>query len=338
MARIRTIKPDFFKHENVAELPFEDRLAFIGIWTLADREGRLPDRPRRIAAELFPYDRQVDVEQILVRLDEGGFIVRYDADGDRFIAIAKFLKHQKPHMKEGQSIIPAPSMSRKRAVASTDPGSGEHLPRSVLAPIQAVASTDLGKTQTTPSTDLGKTQTPSSRVDLGMENGSGNGSGNGVRSRVQQEAAAPPADAGPPVPLASSSITPTSTPTPTAEDLQDLWNTTANAELPRWQEMPEPRRRAAKARLRERPLDGVGGWREVIARMSASAFCRGANDRGWRADPEFLLRPGTAAKVLEGKYDDRQNTGPPTRPRGPLPITDQDRESFRRDVGVQHEW
>ena len=55
MARARNIKPGFFKNEFLADLPFETRLLFIGLWTLADREGRLEDRPRKIKMELFAY-------------------------------------------------------------------------------------------------------------------------------------------------------------------------------------------------------------------------------------------------------------------------------------------
>jgi len=90
------------------------------------------------------------------------------------------------------------------------------------------------------------------------------------------------------------------------KQFRELWNAEAHEALPRWKEMPPKRVTAARARLRERPLEA---WREVIRRISASAFCRG--EKGdWRATPDWLLRPDTAAKVLEGQYDD---TGPPQR-------------------------
>ena len=54
MARARNIKPGLFSNEVIAELPAFDRLLFIGLWCLADREGRLEDRPKRIKMELFP--------------------------------------------------------------------------------------------------------------------------------------------------------------------------------------------------------------------------------------------------------------------------------------------
>src|SRR5262245_30051913 len=63
LARIRSIKPGFFRNEDLAAFPFQHRLLFAGLWLLADREGRLEDRPKRIHADLFPYDPALDVEQ-----------------------------------------------------------------------------------------------------------------------------------------------------------------------------------------------------------------------------------------------------------------------------------
>ncbi len=60
MARSRTIKPGFFTNEEMVELPMAIRLLFIGLWTLADRDGRLRDRPKKIRMEAFPAD-DVDV-------------------------------------------------------------------------------------------------------------------------------------------------------------------------------------------------------------------------------------------------------------------------------------
>lgn len=107
MARARTIKPSFFKNETLAELPLSARLLFIGLWTLADRAGRLEDRPRRIKAEIFPYE-DYDVESGLSDLCSGEFIVRYQVDESAYIQIVTFDKHQSPHVKEPASTIPAP--------------------------------------------------------------------------------------------------------------------------------------------------------------------------------------------------------------------------------------
>ena len=84
------------------------RLLFIGLWTIADRDGRLLDRPKRIKAELFPYD-DCDVESLLSQLASRNFIVRYVANGQKAIQIANFLKHQNPHKAERESDIAPPA-------------------------------------------------------------------------------------------------------------------------------------------------------------------------------------------------------------------------------------
>lgn len=118
MPRARNIKPSFFKNEILIELPFEARLLFIGLWTLADRAGRLEDRPKRIKMEIFPADN-LDIESLLSQLNKAGFIIRYRPapcehhtgmvlDKIAYIQIVNFVKHQNPHIKEAASIIPAP--------------------------------------------------------------------------------------------------------------------------------------------------------------------------------------------------------------------------------------
>ncbi|KQQ60343.1 hypothetical protein ASF84_05305 [Pseudomonas sp. Leaf127] len=105
MARSRNIKPGFFSNEHLAELDFATRLLFIGMWTEADREGRLEDRPRRLKMALFPADN-VDINSMLDDLDHLGFIKRYTVGDVKAIQVINWTKHQNPHMKEAQSTIP----------------------------------------------------------------------------------------------------------------------------------------------------------------------------------------------------------------------------------------
>lgn len=112
MARTRNIKPGFFKNEDLSDLSPYSRLLFIGLWCLADREGLLEDRPKRIKGELFPYE-DVDVDKCLQELHNVGFIIRYEIKDNRFISIPKFIEHQNPHYREVKSKIPKP-FQRKR--------------------------------------------------------------------------------------------------------------------------------------------------------------------------------------------------------------------------------
>jgi hypothetical protein len=106
MARARNIKPGFFTNEELVELPFATRLLFIGLWTIADREGRLEDKPKRIKMNLFPAD-DIDVDQALCELQASGFLKRYEVGGARYIQVLAFRRHQNPHRDEKASSIPA---------------------------------------------------------------------------------------------------------------------------------------------------------------------------------------------------------------------------------------
>lgn len=113
MSRIRYLKPEFFLDEDVAALSFPARLLFQGLWVLADREGRLEDRPALIRVQVFPYEGDILIGDLLDELarerkhSPGAFIRRYSVDGQRFIQINSFSAHQKPHPREAASAIPA---------------------------------------------------------------------------------------------------------------------------------------------------------------------------------------------------------------------------------------
>lgn len=107
--RSRNIKPGFFKNEVLASLPPLCRILYSGLWCLADRDGRLEDRSTRIKAEVLPYD-ECNVEDFLTVLYKSKFINRYNVNGLKYIEIPNFQKHQHPHIKEGESTIPAPSL------------------------------------------------------------------------------------------------------------------------------------------------------------------------------------------------------------------------------------
>lgn len=112
MARIRTVKPDFFRHEALfdaersAGLPL--RLAFAGLWTAADREGRFRWKPRELKLDCLPYD-EVDFAVVLNALAEHGFVCKYTVDGQEFGFIPGWHKHQHINQREAQSNLPPPS-------------------------------------------------------------------------------------------------------------------------------------------------------------------------------------------------------------------------------------
>lgn len=280
MGRIRSIRPDFFMDEETAVLHPDAQLLLLGLATLADRDGRLEDRPVRIKASLFPY-RDVDVAAHLAALEDAGQVVRYESDGVRCISLVHFLRDQKPHPKETSHGLPRPpvksrGVSRQGAdVSGRVPmvvgcGSGNGCGSTSSAPAHAVSDSVDELPDATddaqPVTERMAT-TISHMPEAKQED---------LLPRLPEKAKERP------------------------EDLQALWNAEAHPNLPRWKELTEKRRRQATTRLRERPLSE---WREVIRRINASAFLRGEEAGStWRASPDWLLQPDAAVKVLEGKY------------------------------------
>lgn len=139
MARARNIKPGFFANPELVELPFATRLLFIGLWTVADRAGRMEDRPKKIKMSVFPAD-DVDVDAGLNDLQNAGFLSRYEHEGMRYIQILAFDKHQHPHKDEKASTIPAPCLHG----ASTVQESGEQDGNPPDSPIPDSLQSDSG--------------------------------------------------------------------------------------------------------------------------------------------------------------------------------------------------
>ncbi|MFZ6746978.1 hypothetical protein ACO0LC_27435 [Undibacterium sp. JH2W] len=111
MARARNIKHGFFRNDELSEIPPFGRLLFIGLWMLADRSGRLENRPKSIKGDIFPHD-DVDVASLLLALHKHRFIQLYTVDRVKYIQICKFEKHQNPHINESDSEIPVPPPRR----------------------------------------------------------------------------------------------------------------------------------------------------------------------------------------------------------------------------------
>lgn len=107
--RIRSIKPEFFHHEGLFEAELETKLplrvAFAGLWCIADREGRFKWEPRRIGVQVLPYDG-VDFSRVLDALTTRGFVLKYRVGDEWFGCIPSFLKHQVINNKERASILP----------------------------------------------------------------------------------------------------------------------------------------------------------------------------------------------------------------------------------------
>ncbi|WP_196015298.1 hypothetical protein [Klebsiella variicola] len=106
MARIRTIKPEFWTDEKVVECSFEARLMFIGMFNFADDKGNLVRSPKRIKMQIFPAD-MIDCEPLIKELTVAGLISEYSVSGVEYLHIEGFSKHQKIN-RPSATTIPAP--------------------------------------------------------------------------------------------------------------------------------------------------------------------------------------------------------------------------------------
>lgn len=118
MGRSRNIKPSFFLNDELAQCSAYARLVFIGLWTLADREGRLIYNPKKIKASIMPYD-DCDIENCVSELlnctRDGNILTLYEVEGKKYLFINKFLEHQNPHVREKASTIPALTLASPRS-------------------------------------------------------------------------------------------------------------------------------------------------------------------------------------------------------------------------------
>ena len=302
MARARMIKPEFFMHEDLAELSIPHRLLYIGLWTLADRAGRTEDRPKRIKASIFPWD-DCDVDAMLSDLARAGFVVRYEVSGVRCIAIPSFGRHQKPHIREAPSILPVPP---EHSLGST-----QAQPRQCLAPAKAMSSRAESESESE-SESVSKSESESE---------------SGLRAWRAD-------DHGDPEVQAVAAFVADLPPAPGSLGvLAEAWNEITTAPLPRVAEMPPARRKQVQAALKRRPL---AEWRRVFEAVEASSFCRGV-DGGWKAGFDWAIRPGgvkpePAVGLLEGVYV-RAGHAARAAPRRGVPVRAQDVDWTQPEVG-----
>lgn len=97
MARIRSIKPEFWSDEKLSECSLSARLLFIGLWSFADDEGRLEFSPARLRMQVFPCGtvRPASLTEWIGELTERSLIRRYVVDGREYLDIPNFAKHQR---------------------------------------------------------------------------------------------------------------------------------------------------------------------------------------------------------------------------------------------------
>lgn len=120
MARIRTIKPEFFTSEDIVSLSPLARLLYIAIWCEADKAGRLAWKPKTFKMRYLPAD-ECSVEALCDEVVKAGLVRLY---GDGLAYIPKFAEHQHINPRETESKLPDPDASRTRRPRASDAQGG----------------------------------------------------------------------------------------------------------------------------------------------------------------------------------------------------------------------
>lgn len=123
MARIRTVKPELFRHEELFELEQETglpiRIAFAGLFTVCDRRGRFQWRPRQLKLDVLPYDN-LDFSRVLDALMTRGFVQKYENSGELYGCIPSFERHQVINNRESESDLPSIDDNASNIIDSID--------------------------------------------------------------------------------------------------------------------------------------------------------------------------------------------------------------------------
>ena len=131
MARIRSIKPEFWVSEQIAECSTNARLTFVGMWNFCDDNGVHPAKPKTLKAELFPMDdiTAAAVGDWVSELVRAGLVAEFESEGERYWHVTGWTRHQKidrPSFKHPTP--PAPNSSSPRRTLDESSASPRRAP------------------------------------------------------------------------------------------------------------------------------------------------------------------------------------------------------------------
>lgn len=282
--RARTVAPEHLKllaplapAERATGLPL--RAAYLGLLTCADRAGRFAWDPAALKLAVLPSD-DVDFSRVLLELSARGFLVHYAARVDasltrgarvegfsEFGEIVSFVPHQVLNNRERPSEIPGPA---EAGATTYDDRSVLHNP---TPPSATTTKTDQMVGEESPTPPL-------------VESHASNGHASDTLSLFGAEPRV--AGKGQKKPSLPARI----------QAFVDLWNVeTRGSGLPSCLAVTGQRLRDIEIALSEEPDLGV--WREAIRALLAYPHALGNNDRAWKAEIGFLVKPSQRSRWLE---------------------------------------
>lgn len=112
MARIRSVKPEFWSDRKLAkQLSRDARLLYIALWNMADEHGRVQGDPRWVKGHCLPYDDDLglgDIGRLVRELAAAGRVQTYEVDGDPYLFLPKLAEHQRLEPAKSASRLPPP--------------------------------------------------------------------------------------------------------------------------------------------------------------------------------------------------------------------------------------
>jgi len=231
VARKRMIDPNIWQSEDFSKLSTLGKLVFIGLFSLADDEGRGRCNPVYLKSTLFPYEesiRSADIDKTLFEISSNMSVIFYSCDGSNYYSLYNWNTWQK---------IDRPSQSK---IPEYD------------AEIMEIT--------------FGDNSTMVRR---------------GIPSKIKEDNRKEIEDK--------------------RNRIKDTYNENC-PQLPQIQKLTEKRKKAIDKFLKEFTKEQ---FEEICQKSNSSDFLTGKNDRGWKADFDFLMRTDKATNILEGKYDNK---------------------------------
>lgn len=268
MARIRTIKPEFFTSEDIVALTPQARLLYVALWCECDREGRMVWKPRTFKMRYFPAD-DWNVEELCKELTDAGLVRLY---GDGLAYVPTFHRHQHVNPREAKSELPSPHQIDASTTRAARVGTGE----------STVSDAQVGK-EGKGKEGEGKSLAPSGACPPAAADPPAGPKKYEVPDCPHAEVLAIYHDACPTLPR--------------VEVLNDFRRGLLRQ---RWREVCADQRYDA--------AQGLEWWRDFFAMVSQSKFLTGRargkpGETPFMANFEWLIRPQNFVKVIEGLYN-----------------------------------
>ena len=228
MARKRMIDPNIWQSEDFSKLSTLGKLVFIGLFSLADDEGRGRSNPVYLKSTLFPYEesiRSADIDKTLSEISSNMSVIFYSCDGSNYYWLYNWNTWQKID-KPSESKIPEYDENTMQKLFD------EH------------------------STSSCRTVAPNRKEDNRKEK---------EEKRIR---------------------------------IKDIYNQNC-PNLPQVQKLTTKREKAIDNFLKEFTEEQ---FIEICIRANVTDFLIGKNEKGWKADFDFLIRTDKATNILEGKY------------------------------------